>query len=216
MSVPSTETTELEAWLAALGTTSASPGVNCMPDTKVKEAALLRRLILRNHVAEDEPSQISESTRERHWSAVRDKARQSGLFVANASAVNLGRFAGPSNLPRFALLAGVTAMVVAVGFLLRPNDDSSRLDGETVMRGDEPAQRIDTSDGTRERSILGALDRHRVAYLVHSIAGGRQVQAKVDPSQPVAAELRTLGVSVPSHGRLNLLFLRGAGPGVQQ
>ncbi len=216
MSASSTEPTELEAWLAALGTTSASPGVNRMPDTKIKDAALLRRLILGNHVAEDEPSQISESTREHHWSAVRGKARQSGLFVANASAVNVGRFAGSSNLPRFALLAGVMAMVVTVGFLLRPNDDSTRLDGETIMRGDEPAQRIDSSDGVRERSILSALDRHRVAYLVHSIAGGRQVQAKVDPSQPVAAELRTLGVSVPAHGRLNLLFLRATGPGAQQ
>ena len=81
---------------------------------------------------------------------------------------------------------------------------------DIVMRGDEQAQRMVTSNPHELANRIGeVLARHQLP--LRRVENGPlvQIQAKVPAMHQAQIELMSLNVHVPPHGRLNLLLVRG-------
>ena len=86
---------------------------------------------------------------------------------------------------------------------------SSDADG-VIMRGGEVAQRLDALDvDERVKQIERALQANGIAPYTRRMGESTSIQAMVPADQRGArAALANLGVSVPEHGRLNLVVRR--------
>jgi hypothetical protein len=229
---PSRLPTSLDLWLSGLQGRELDPEHGEPAD--YREGCLLRELFVdraqsRQADATAQPSPTTESE-ETHWRAILEKARQDGLFVQPQQPGAAGwwrRLTGSgqggadiqhkgttrraaANQRFYALAAGIAVMAVGLTIVMEnmkitPTDDG----GEVVFRGDEAAQRIVVPAGQAAAladRIEAVLKQHQLVYRRTNVGPAAiQIQAKVPPGSLARQPLEKLGVSVPEHGRLNIL-----------
>ena len=224
----------LDAWLAALaGRPAGAPAA--MPQPERAEAALLRRLMTAQRAQRERtvqaPSAASEAA---HWRRVRLRVLpvEPTTPPISVSALSAGMRTGlVGRRPRaglaglwqrlvrhhpFASALGATGLAVLLAWTLPIDgllDAGGPQDADSIriLRGGEPVQELVAQAGKSARTqadelmvVLG-----RAGAPVHRVdlpGGAVQIQARVAVDGAWASALEALGVTVPPHGRLNLLL----------
>lgn len=186
------------------------------------EGSLIRSLFSSRLQAQLEQNEIPTPTdvsEQRHWQYILAQIRLEGMFTSPAIQrpepgrhFRLGRFTAiASNQRWFALVASVAVLAIGLSLFMQQHDITHD-DSAVVMRGDEAAQHMTVQANQTAAQVAGQIEailiQHQLPYRRTELTnGGVQIQAKVPKDSLAGQMLKTLGLSMPEHERLNVLVL---------
>jgi hypothetical protein len=175
--------------------------------TAAHEARVLRQLFMERAGEQGLEPKASDLS-ERGWQQFEAQARIEGLFAPKPQLVPVR---GAANAAWYSLTAAFGAAMVAVGMWVSAPVMAPEAQGETYFRGDEAAQRLVVPAAELDRAfaeLVSKLGSAGVRHVEKRWPGGAQVMAQVPPDRQasLAESLKSLGVKVAPHGRLNLVF----------
>jgi hypothetical protein len=196
----------VQAWIDALRGREPVAGLGASSRT----GAMLRKLVLQAQRDRLEAEGAYEQDLLDRWAGM--GLLQPGRRHATTSG---WRLAVSDWLSRRSRWMGVSAMagaslLIGVAVLRLPLEDSNAPDPDaSVTRGAEPALQLSARDPAElALRIEASLQRGQAAVKRSDLPSGAvQLQAKVPAEAKVLRqELATLGITVPDHGRLNLII----------
>jgi hypothetical protein len=200
---PDTAAPDFTTWLETLQGRE-HPGRD---GTAAHEARVLRQLFM-ERAGEQALEPRAPDLSERGWQQFEAQARSEGLFAPKPQVLPARTAA---NAAWYSLTAAFGAAMVAVGMWASAPVNAPEAQGETYFRGEEAAQRLLVPAADLDRAfadLVAKLGSAGVRHVEKRWSGGGQVMAQVPPERQVALaeSLKALGVKVPPHGRLNLVF----------
>ena len=223
----------LRLWLAGLaglaGEAAVPGGKLADPQLGPEQAdgAALRQLIYAHRAQREQGAQTPSATSEAtHWQrlclglGLGLQPLAAAPFEAvppTAKASRLPRWRRlAANQPVWAWVAGIAALAVLLPWPFQPSpgtNDAGLGDADTgvVMRGGAAVQVLLAPNAQAVRAHADQLGlllaRYQVPCRRVDLADGSiQFQARVAVGSPLARDLQAMGVTVPVHGRLNLLI----------
>lgn len=214
-----------DAWFGSLGAITPARHGDAAAH---KEGQFMRHLLsLRAQAThQEEPVVPNAAEVQRHWNNVLERARHEGLFEPRTQecpkvsektpppALHRPHLLKAANQRLYAMAAGIAAMTIGISVFvpqaLQDHQSQEEPTGEVIFRGDEQAQRIPVPAGSTAGQVADRVEQvlkaHGIPYRRITLSPLReQIQAKVTPESAAAQALSRLGVTVPRHGRLNLV-----------
>ena len=214
---------DLESWHAALvgdertELHAESPTVS----HSIREGTFMRKLFLSRTTSTQPQASPSPKVADANWDQILKRAQQQGLFDQSAKETiqrttestivrNKWTFSNAANQRWYAVAAGFAVLGIGISIVLNTTLHPDADGGDSVMRGDELAQRVvvpASEIASKVQQMEAIFGKHKIVYNVNRSKSSTQIQAKVPANSVAAVELSALGIAVPAHGRVNIIFV---------